>query len=209
MKSSNKNLLALVIVIVIAVVTIFSFLRKSEYSPQPISKNISTDIIRDLKATMWDNYVPFIIEDDFRLVDSNISLSDTLRNNIKLKDLASNKYKIIIRYSSTDCDICVDTIMNVISGLSGKKKLNNIYAITDSRDERDFIIRASAKKYPVPVYRLNGNSLGLFMENKNFPFMFILTPDFHVVKIFMPSKEVPSHIRAYLSKAVSYLDAEN
>nr|WP_157247425.1 hypothetical protein [Pedobacter panaciterrae] len=184
-------------------------MRKNEYSPQPVSKNISTDLIRDLKATMWDNYVPFIIEDDFRLLDHNVSLSDTLGNNIKLKDLAPNKYKIIVRYSSTDCDICVDSVMNMISGLKDKKNLDNVYAITDSRDERDFIIRTSSKKYPVPVYRLSESTLGLFMENKNFPFVFVLTPDFHVVKVFMPSKEVPLHIRAYLSKVLNYLDANN
>ena len=179
------------------------------------NKNRSTDnlgkqksvqeIIRDIKATNWDNYVPLIIEDDYKKIDTNAALIDTNGRSVRLSELTNGKYHLVVRYSFTDCNACVDTVINIINELKSRFSSAPVLAITDSNSDRDFIVRSKSQQTPLKVYSLINSSLGLYMENKNFPFVFVITPEYRATKIFMPTKEISMQIREYMVTTLKFL----
>ncbi len=81
----------------------------------------------------------------------------------------------------------------------------DLLILTDYRNERDFLIIQKYYKHKNPVYNLGVKNLGLSIENKNLPFLFILTKDLRVTKIFVPFNEIPYQTAEYITYAYNLL----
>ena len=137
----------------------------------------------------------------------NWSIMSNEGKEASLKTLVNNKTKLIFRYSHLDCEICVDSVLSLVQRIT--KKNENLLIITDSYSDRDFLIKTQNKKHPYPVYTISGSNLGLSIENKNLPFLFVITRDFRASKIFIPIKEIPYQTKEYLSYVFNFLNESN
>ncbi|WP_345212059.1 hypothetical protein [Mucilaginibacter gynuensis] len=172
------------------------------------TKTVSDDFLNGTKAEMWDNYVPFMYDDD-KSIPKETPLIDSLEKEFTLKKLTNGRYTLIVRYSFMDCEMCVDTLLTHVEKLRKQTKYKDILVITDSYSERDYLIKVTRFKRPFKIYNLPETRLGLSIENKNFPFMFVLTPDMRVTKIFVPIKEYSAQIDEYLNYTNEYISNAN
>lgn len=161
-----------------------------------------------IKAQLWDNYV-HLIKDEGRQISDSITVRDTADVKYSIKQLLNRKYKLIFRYSLLDCEVCVDTVMKKMDLYSKRHGLKDILVLTDAFNQRDFYIRATYYKYPFPLYNLNRVNLGMSIEDKDFPYLFVLTPELRVIKVFIPAKELAAQIDDYLSYVTDYLKTVN
>lgn len=184
----------------------YGFLRKPELAPKPQAKERVVDPLESVSASIWNNYVPYIIEDDYKAVNKTVVLTDTNENTITVDKLNRNQYNLMLRFSFGDCASCIKVMMEELKALNLQ---GNVFAVTNSYSFRDFMIKTSHAKYSVPTYSIGTQSLGLFMENKNFPFFFVLTPDNRAIKIFLPVKEKREQIKNYLSKVMAFIQKAN
>jgi hypothetical protein len=204
-----KSIITLSILAITASIVIFLLMRKNNQAAPPVAEDALTKAKQDQKAIMWDNYVPYIVEDDYKVLSSKASFTDTTSKVFKLDDIIAKRYKLVIRYSYIDCDLCVKKIMNVLKTVGAEQSLKDAIGFTNSNSDRDFLIRSRENVYPVKLYNVTDGSIGLYMENKNFPFMFVLTPEGRAIKFFTPSKENPEQITNYLRKALKFINTSN
>ena len=199
----------LILLIISTIMAVVGFMSKPRGSSNTnIEKATSVDQLNGIKAKMWDNYVSLIIDEDKKVADT-IRLKDTAGISYTIKNLSNRRYKLVVRYSFMDCDKCIKILMSKIENYGNKNGFKDILVFTDAYDEHDFYVKVTNAKFKIPIYNLDYDRLGMFIENKNFPFLFILTPDLRVTKIFLPSKELPDHIDEYLTYIQAYFKSVN
>lgn len=107
--------------------------------------------------------------------------------------------KLVLRFSYISCDVCVDTILNVLKEIKGDIKKEDIlllltYDNIENLNRFEHVNNITYKTYSVPQY----NSLGHF-ENYNIPYLFVLLPKRKTLNdLFFPLKENPLRSREYL-----------
>lgn len=159
-----------------------------------------------LKSAFYNLYPTLVIPSDHKLVSAKTLVKTPEGQSRSLKELVGNKPRLILRYSHIDCEVCVDSVVSQIHRITKREKLPELLILTDIYTERDFLIKTRNKKYAFATYGLPGTNLGLPLENKNLPFLFVLTPDFKATKIFVPFKEVPYQTTEYLKEIFRYLN---
>ena len=188
----------------------FVLLKPTKRAPKLLPPNTQTqtnalDATMSLKASFWNIYPTLVIPDDDKVLNNNLLLQSTDGKFHKLNDLVGNKPKLVFRYSQLDCDVCVDSVLATLNMITGKKILNNLIIIADFQNERDFKIYEISKKHIYPIYNIAGSHLGLSLEHKNLPFLFILSGKLRVTKLFVPFKEIPYQTQEYIKYAFNYL----
>ncbi|WP_429384910.1 hypothetical protein [Mucilaginibacter sp. UYCu711] len=181
---------------------------KSKVAP-PINENVYANALKEAKVVLWDSYVPLIVEDDYKQLNPKTPFIDTTNKTFTLSDITAKKYKLVMRYSFVDCDQCVNAVLKQIKEAAQQNSIKDAIAITTSASARDFLIRARETPCPVTLYNIPDGSVGLHMENRNFPFLFVLTPEGRAIKIFMPAKENIGQLKEYLTKALSFVNTSN
>lgn len=200
------NTILLLLLTVVSITLSYVLLRPAKHKEAVFShKAAVTDAENELKATFWNVYPTLIIPNDDVTISDTITLKGEDTKVHKLGDLVDGRNKLIFRYSSFDCEICVDSVITAITRLTKNTPVKDLIIITDTQSERDFIIRSKNKNHPYPVYYMPYSKLGLSIENHGIPFLFILTKTFKTSKIFTPFKEVGYQTNQYLQYALNYL----
>ncbi|GAA3923881.1 hypothetical protein GO495_02940 [Chitinophaga oryziterrae] len=107
--------------------------------------------------------------------------------------------KLILRFSYISCDVCVDTILNVLKGIKGGIKKEDIillltYDNIENLNRFEHVNNIAYRTYSIPQY----DSLGHF-ENYNIPYLFVLLPKRNTLNdLFFPLRENPLRTREYL-----------
>lgn len=211
MKTQNLNYFLTVLLIAASGGLVFMLLRPAQGQRSPVAKAKPSapsvmDPVVALKATFYDIYPSLVLPDDgFKLKDTD-SILTADKKFIPFSKLIGNGEKLVFRYSYIDCDVCVDSVLSAVQRITKKNKLDKLIVLTDTKTERDFLLKNQYKKHPYPVYALVRNKLGLTMENKNLPFLFLVSPDMKVSKVFIPFKESHYQTQQYLGYMFKYLN---
>lgn len=171
--------------------------------------NVPSNPEQNLKAGMWENYVSLILPNDGLQLNHFKILKDTAGKEASLKRISAGKYKLVLRYSFADCEVCVDTVISKIRLLEKQFDTKDFLAITSEYSDREFSIKAESKNYMLPIFNLEEKDLGLSLENKQLPFLFVLTPELRVIKIFIPLREFPQQIEEYLVQGFTFVNTSN
>ena len=199
----------LALLVVSTLMAAIGMMRKTSYYKPIKSKVKATNEIQKKKIDMWDNVLPLITQNDYHKINSSLTVKDTLGTQYKLETLTKGKYKLVFRYSWKDCGTCINDVIGKLNNPSSKYNLDNVILITDSFSDKDFRTQTRNKKFNHQIYTLLDEKLGLTLENKNFVFLFILTPDFRVTKIFVPLLETPKDTENYLTEMFAFINKEN
>ncbi len=161
--------------------------------------------LNKVKANFWDIYTALLIPSDNRIVNPDVILKDTALKTIKLKEAKKFDDIIVFRYSSKDCEECVQSVLKIIDEDFTKIPKGKIIIINDAYTERDFILKAKFSKIKIPIYMLTEtlNGLDLPIENKNLPFLFIYNKENKAVKFFTPFRDIPEKTKEYLKYALA------
>jgi copper chaperone CopZ len=107
--------------------------------------------------------------------------------------------KLVLRFSYISCDVCVDTILNILKETEGFIKKEDIvllltYDNIENLNRFEHVNHITYKTYSIQQY----DSLGQF-ESYNIPYLFVLLPKRKTLnELFFPLKENPLRTREYL-----------
>ncbi|MEZ0454392.1 hypothetical protein ABTW24_22565 [Sphingobacterium thalpophilum] len=172
------------------------------------SKAISKNRIQlnDNRDFFWDIYPELVIPNSGKILNGQLNLVDINNNKIKLAELSPKLPLLIFRYSQYDCHLCINQVLVKLQ-LAFKGHESRVCLIVDGMTPRDFRIKNKDSNLKIRPYFIDSQYLGISLENKNLPFLFVMNPDFFGIdKIFIPFKEYPQQTDAYLENVKTVLN---
>ena len=152
----------------------------------------------DNRTFFWSIYPELLIPDMGRKIEGSLTVRDLNDNAITLSRLLDDFPRLVVRYSKFDCHVCVDQVLDKLSVLF-KGSENKVLLLVDGYSARELRIKYKERKMNFPIYTLQNKNLGLKLENKNLPFLFVFESGaLEVNKIFVPFKEHGSETDQYL-----------
>ena len=156
---------------------------------------------------------------NFRLKEiasTGVILSDTLKvkdisNEIHdLKDIVKNQKTLIYRCAATQCKMCIDSQLEIMSTLlTAPKKYNIILLSTNYRNIRDLIIFKKSHSLDFPIYHLHQTDhLPFAADSVGAPYFFVLDERMTPENIFIPKKEWPRFSIEYLTRIQKLISNE-
>lgn len=196
MKHINKILLVLVIAGVISLVFLRLLRSTEKDTNQTQAANTQNTALNAIYKSFYEAYNAYIFRDEGTKLKA-ITLKDPDLKTHQLKDVLK-KNTLIFRFSANDCDMCFKSVVSAIQKNIKAKALDNVVIIFDEYDDREFMIHAEQLQLPIRMYKID-DSFGLSIEHKNLPFLFMVSENMTVEKLFIPFKEVPTYTEAYLN----------
>lgn len=187
---------------------VFSLMRPqttSKSAPISQSETRQEDVETDLKVAFWNTYPTLVIPNDGKRISESVLLKDIAGKSFPLGELIRGESKLIFRYSYIDCGVCIDSVISQIQEITKLDKLDDLIIITDSYSDRDFVIKNKRNDHPYPVYNISNSNLGISLEGKNLPFLFVVDSELRASKFFIPIKEVPYQTEQYLAYIFEFL----
>lgn len=118
----------------------------------------------------------------------------------KLKDIVKEDYILVIRYSTYNCESCVEFQINSIKPFVNKLKSNNIIIISDE-NRRSIKMFKEKFGFRYPTYFMKGNLIE-YIDERNEPYFFVIDKSLHTRLLFIPHKESPELTNIYLNTIV-------
>lgn len=110
-----------------------------------------------------------------------------------LHEIVEKSHVLVLRFSETNCNICIDTEVENLLKFSKKVDSVNIVLIGSYSNERARWMRKSKFK----IFNLRDQVLGLPLDDQNVPYYFILDEDLSAKSVFIPFKELPGLTEKY------------
>ncbi|MEC3879732.1 hypothetical protein [Parapedobacter sp. 10938] len=174
---------------------------ENENTPPPASVN-------DNRTFFWEIYPELVIPSTGREIDGNISLVDSNLNVTPLIGVLKDFPILVLRYSKFDCHVCVNQVLDkLVKRFEGNEE--KVCLLVDGYSARELRLKYRGKSLKFPIYILEDEKLGLSLENKNLPFLFVFKDfDLDVDKIFVPFKEHSEQTDTYLEHVFQYMDMD-
>lgn len=129
------------------------------------------------------------------LLNEHITLHSETGYDISWKDLTT-KTKIVFYFSENNCDACV---LKIFEQLSNQNMLdNNLLVVAAYKKDKLLKLFKKTNHINTPVYRIISGNLGLPIEQKDIPFLFIMDNDRTSKLLFIPEKSYPTLTDEYL-----------
>lgn len=116
-----------------------------------------------------------------------------------------NNSTLIFRFKELNCMMCVDSLVQVISQFADSTGNANIIILSDYRYIRDLYTFKRLHRLKTPIYSCKKKGLGIPMETKNLPYLFVLAPDLSVSYFFVPDKYDYRYVKKYLKNVGNIL----
>lgn len=158
--------------------------------------------VNDNRTFFWEIYPELVIPNSGRKINDRLSLTDSNSMVRPLADISTGKSILIFRFSKFDCNVCIDQVILKLTELFSDKE-SGVCLLVDGYSPRELRLKFKDRSWKFPIYILEKEKLGLSLENKNLPFLFVLSTDtYEVNKIFIPFREYPHQTDSYLQKIV-------
>lgn len=200
----NNRLIFIIIILIISNgVILYNYYKGTSHTYRENAKLIGTS--QDLLNA---NFGSLITQNEGVLVDKNTELMNLRNEMTTLNHLFSIfDKKIIFRFSSLDCNLCVQHIFNVINLFPKDIQEKKFIIIYDSDSFRNFAIKFQTINTIVPAYLISpegenyikGKFLNIPVEGKGMPFFFSLNDLKETDNIYIPDHNNPDFIKNYLN----------
>jgi hypothetical protein len=196
----EKNILVASSLLIMAVLlALFSLVSKGRAVPSTtiVVDGVSGTIIypKGGPTNFWNNYPELIAHAESQKLNQDITVYDLNMRPFTVKQLISNKSKIIFKYTLGMFAEEVDSTLTYL-----EKTNKDAIVIVDADNVRyfklKFVNRNSSLKQ---VYYIEKPSLGLLFEKQGLPFLFQCSSDLQISNAFVPRKEIPEVTSKYLS----------
>jgi len=149
------------------------------------------------------DYREIIKYDQQRILPDTLDIEDSECKSWSLDSISRAK-TLVIRYSSLNCNSCVDTLMHYARIFADSVPDGRICVFADYENDRDFHLLSRLNKSKVSILQVKDRLLSL--DDKGVPYMFVVNQDKSVSHLFIPHKEYPNLIRWYYSVVVPYIN---
>lgn len=189
----NKVITFLVIFILFSLVAYLFYINKHIVKEHDI---ITTDL--QFKHIKQEKIRNLEIDSENNLLEPNIKLLGENEETVYLGTVCSTP-KLIYRYSEINCDICIDSQIEIIKEKISQWGEENIIFISSYRFNRDLSVFKRINRLKIKIYNLK-EKLPLPVEQFNTPYYFVFDPQtYRAVNVFIPLKENPSQTLFYLN----------
>lgn len=193
LSKTKRHILILYGLLAVALVTIgIGLLRWPE-----TGVSVQNHMESDERTLFWDIYPELVIPNAGKAIDKSLLIKDLNDGKITVEELSKRSPLLVFRYSQYDCHLCIDQVLEKLHTIYEGEE-DKVCLIIDGMAGREFRLKYKNRKMDFPSYFVIDDNLGLSLENKNLPFLFVLSSDALVNKVFVPFKEFPNQTDAYL-----------
>jgi len=199
--SKNKHILILYSVLALALLSIgYKLLQPTAETNVKIDKSSKSDN----RTFFWEIYPELVIPNSGKIIDKDLKLRDQHGEDISIREVLKNAPLLVFRYSRYDCDLCIDQVLDRLQ-TAFKGDEHKVCLIIDGMTEREFRMKYKDREINFPAYFVANDNLGLSLENKNLPFLFVLPDEVKANQIFIPFREHPAQTDIYLKNIKAQL----
>lgn len=127
-------------------------------------------------------------------------VKDRNKNEFKLSQLLDKEYKLIYKYSNTNCFSCIEIELQRIEEVAKRISKERILILAEYSNMREFTAFIEERKLDLPIYYIKKEDFkSLVLEKENVPFVCLLNKDLKISHLFIPIKEIPGHSKRYYS----------
>ena len=194
MKLSSSTILksALVLFVVLNVALIMK-LKRTSGSGDDVLK------VAEMKTEMLLNNIYFQEESEGAVMNGLLQIESEAGDSSCLAALTSGKPLLFLRYSSLNCNLCVDHSLSYLKSLADSIGHENIVILASYNTMRELALFKRVNQIRFPVYRIADNSLGIPADKYSFPYLFITNKSLTVTNLHIPDKDVPQLDKILLS----------
>lgn len=147
--------------------------------------------INDFVLSTLKEDIKLCFQNEGLILNSQTPLIEDGKGTHMMVDIIKNK-TLVIRFSQLNCQACIEAIKPLLKGLKTKQVV--VFAdYTNKRFLKEF------KKGLNESWRLfNVKLLNIPMDDLNIPYFFVLDEEMRLSHVFIPHKEMLSHVEEYL-----------
>ncbi len=120
-------------------------------------------------------------------VDKEAQLETSFEDVVSIKDIINNSPKLIFNFKNISCKTCFEDEMERLISLSDKIGKDNIIFISKFTNIREQYVLE--KKYGITILNIDNDSLGLPIEKKYYPFIFVIDNNLVAKDFYIPTTE--------------------
>lgn len=174
------------------------FIGHGDKSSNPEKPVLARPQANDSRTFFWEIYPDLVITTTGQKINRNITLLDSNDVSRSFFNVSKDFPLLVFRYSKFDCQACVKQVLNKLTKLFAGNE-ERVCILVDGYDARELRITYGKKALKFPIYILESENLGLSLENKNLPFLFLLeNSQLSVNRVFVPFKEYAKQTDVYL-----------
>lgn len=113
-----------------------------------------------------------------------------------INDILSSE-KLVFRYSELHCDVCVDEQIKSLKKYKEKIGSDNILILADYNNIKNLALFKRLNSIELPIFKLS-KKLNLELDEKDFPYFFVIDSSFIARDFFIPIKEINGYTDNYL-----------
>ncbi|MCK7540813.1 MAG: hypothetical protein MZV63_62955 [Marinilabiliales bacterium] len=144
-----------------------------------------------MRVSMLLNNIYFQEESEGAVMDGLLQIESETGDSSRLAALISGKPLLFLRYSSLNCNLCVDHSLNYLKSLADSIGHENIVILASYNTMRELALFKRVNQIRFSVYRIADNSLGIPADKYSFPYLFITNKSLTVTNLHIPDKDVP------------------
>ncbi|TCC90597.1 hypothetical protein EZ428_15130 [Pedobacter frigiditerrae] len=201
---TNKSLI--ILLVISTMLSVYALMKKGKASPAIdmvlFYKNRKKVYDRDsTKNYFWNNYPFVVLTSEGKKIDSTMKLMDANLGVTTFKKLTHGKPKIIFKYTNKSLEtVNPKSILEIIDKLGMNDQVYIITNFKNSPSEKDSLIGNNK----IRGFKTS-KSFGSVIEKTDLPFIFLLSSNYTIEKIFVPRKEIPEVTEKYLKYLQRYL----
>lgn len=202
-KKTSKVFWGFIIIVLISInmYSLYIVQNKNKMVEEVVKMRLSTaDTLNSVKNSVRENKF-FEINDNGKTINDELILSfgpdDT--TNVKFENLLVNKYTYVIDLGHLDCFACMQGIKNILSPVTNfiNSYGSKVVVLAEYRTQEDVEVLKRLTNLELQIYNKNENTLGLEIEDKIAPYIFLVDKNLMVNNIFVPIEKFPELTSLY------------
>ncbi len=139
-----------------------------------------------------------MISDNFLTQKTNFLLEDEKGSINSFSEIVSDKPHLVLVISKINCNVCVESELEIIHEYITKKQIKNVLLISDYENKRHLYVFKRINQIHTPIYRIL-DTFKFESANEAAPFYFYYDGQ-QIKNIFIPNKTTPELTISYLKE---------
>lgn len=201
----KKSIPILVLALILVIIIDFSLLYKIEsdkkkyWKIEDSTRYFSDSLLQESTfRKVWELTIPLIYEFQSSKIDQNIFFLDEEEKKIPLSQIDLRTPKLVFKYSSLNCNTCVDEQIRLFKEISKKIGSENTLIITDYNTPRE--LTQFLRMNQIDNQILNLRSAKLTEIDNSLPYFFVLDTTYCLKELFVPLRDFPNSTLIYLNQ---------
>jgi hypothetical protein len=193
----------IIVLICINMYSLYIVQNKNKMIEEVVKTRLSTaDTLSSVKNSVIESKF-FEINDNGKTINDELTLSigpDDSKN-VKFENLLVNEYTYVIDLGHLDCFACMQGVKNILSPVTNfiNSYGSKVAVLAEYRTQEDVEVLKRLTNLEVEIYNKNENTLGLEIEDKIAPYIFLVDKNLIVNNVFVPIEEFPELTSLYLT----------